>query len=281
VIEMRAKNLHATHPDMIIGLDSRKLRELYLLEEVFAADDIRLTYSHVERLVIGGAMPLRRPLALEPIAGSGATAFLDRRELGIINIGGHGKVTVDGSVYDMLSRDGLYLPMGSKSVVFESADAGNPAKFYLASAPAHVAFRPVKIAVSEAKPMRLGSVETANQRTIYQYVHPEVCQSAQLLLGLTDLAVGSAWNTMPCHLHERRSEVYFYFDMDADERVFHFMGEPQETRHIVVANEQAVVSPPWSIHMGVGTRRYAFIWAMAGENQDYKDMQGVATKALR
>ena len=278
---MPVKILHATHPEMIVGLDSRKLRDLYLLEEVFAPDDIRLSHSHVERLVIGGAMPARRPLALEPMPGSGAAAFLDRRELGVINIGGPAQVTVDDTAYTLQPRDGLYVPMGSRSVLFESVDAGNPAKLYLVSAPAHARYRTVRILVSEAKPMRLGSFETANQRTIYQYVHPEICQSAQLLLGLTDLAVGSTWNTMPCHLHERRSEVYFYFDMEPSERVFHFMGQPQETRHIVVANEQAVISPPWSIHTGVGTRRYAFIWAMAGENQDYRDMQGVATTALR
>jgi 4-deoxy-L-threo-5-hexosulose-uronate ketol-isomerase len=278
---MEIKVLHATHPEMMVGLDAAALRRHYLLEELFSGGEIRLYHSHIERLIIGGAVPTARPLELESARTPGSAAFLERRELGIINIGGAGMVRVEGRTYEMKPREGLYVTAGSEGVVLESTDPGAPAKFYLVSAPAHARYATVKIAVDQAKPMRLGSLETSNQRTIYQYIHPDVCQSSQLLLGLTALEPGSVWNTLPCHLHERRSEVYFYFDMQPEDRVFHFMGRPSETRHLVVANEQAVISPPWSIHTGAGTSRYAFIWAMAGENQDYRDMDPVPTTLLR
>ncbi|HVY24431.1 MAG TPA: 5-dehydro-4-deoxy-D-glucuronate isomerase [Steroidobacteraceae bacterium] len=267
--------LHATHPEMIQRLSSADLRRLYLVDNLFQADRATLTLSHVERMMIGGALPVNTRIS------PGESLSLARRELGVVNIGGAGSINVDGKDYSLRQRDGLYVGMGTKEVVFASADATHPAKFYFVSTPAHARFDTTLIPVEQAMPKHMGSKETCNDRTIYQYVNPAICKSSQLLMGLTILETGSIWNTMPCHLHERRSEVYFYFDMQPNDRVFHFMGEPAETRHIVIANEQAVVSPPWSIHMGAGTSRYSFIWSMAGENQDYADMQAVPMDTLR
>ncbi|MES1196867.1 MAG: 5-dehydro-4-deoxy-D-glucuronate isomerase, partial [Steroidobacter sp.] len=200
---------------------------------------------------------------------------------GIVNIGGDGVVIVDGNEYKLRARDGLYVGMGTKDLRFKSNSSASPAKFYLVSTPSHARYDTTLIPVEKAMPKRLGSKETCNDRTIYQYVNPAICKSSQLLMGLTILETGSIWNTMPCHLHERRSEVYFYFDMQPNDRVFHFMGEPSETRHLVVSNDEAVICPSWSIHMGAGTARYSFIWSMAGENQDYADMQAVPLDSLR
>jgi 4-deoxy-L-threo-5-hexosulose-uronate ketol-isomerase len=268
---MFKKHYHGTHPAMMDGASNQELRDRYLATELFVSGEIRLHYVHNERFVIGGVVPaghrLALPVQLAPMSAKGKP-FLERREIGVVNIGGTGTISVDGAIFTLENKECLYIPMGCNDVYFEGADA----RFYLASLPAHKACTLKKISMAQANPLKRGDFESANQRTIYQLVIPSICESAQLLIGLTVLEPGSIWNTMPPHQHDRRSEIYLYFNLQDPNRVFHFMGEPDAMRHIVVKNEEAVISPPWSVHMGSGTRAYAFIWVMGGENQDYTDM---------
>ncbi len=270
-----------THPNDAMYYTTEELREHYLIENLFEKGKINTVYSHVDRIIVGGATPGKDALKLEAGDELRAAYFLERRELGIINIGAPGKVTLDGVEYKLGNKDGLYVGMGTKDVVFESDDEANPAKFYFNSAPAHKTYPTVFIDMEKANKRPIGAMEDSNKRTIYQYIHPAVLQTCQLSMGLTKLEEGSMWNTMPCHTHERRMEVYLYFDLPEDAAVFHLMGQPQETRHIVMKNEQAVISPSWSIHSGVGTHCYTFIWGMVGENQDFDDMDHCKTNELK
>ena len=260
---------------------TERLREEFHIANLFTKDNVRMVYSHIDRIITAGFMPVMQELKLEAGKELAAEYFLERREMGCINIGGKGVITVDGTEYDMEPRDGIYIGMGNKEITFKSVDAENPAKFYVSSCPAHKSYPIVKIDISKAKKVPCGSAADANKRVINQYIHPEVMQSCQLAMGLTQLEEGSVWNTMPCHTHDRRMEVYLYLDMGPDDVVFHMMGEPTETRHIIMHNEEAVISPSWSIHSGVGTKAYSFIWAMCGENQEFTDMDAVETKDLR
>ena len=271
----------AASPKDVKHYDTARLREEFLIDDLFAADEIKLVYSHIDRIITGSAVPVKAPLTLESGAELHTAHFLDRREMGVINIGGEGIITVNGERYTLRNRDAMYIGMGVEAVRFESADPANPAKFYLNSAPAHRAYPTVLIKPEDCQKVELGSLEESNHRTICKYILPGQVESCQLVMGMTSLKPGSVWNTMPCHTHDRRMEVYLYFDLPANGLVFHYMDEPTETRHIVMRNEQAVISPSWSIHSASGTRAYTFIWGMVGENQAFDDMDAVAMQTLR
>ena len=267
---------HAIHPDHAKGMDTAQLRQHFLVEGLFAEGDIRLTYTHYDRFVVGGAVPNGAPLTLDAIDETKTPSFLDRREMGIVNIGGDGRVEAAGEAWDMAAGDVLYLGMGAGAVTFSGQG-----RFYITSAPAHRALPHRLVTVAEAKHVHMGAVETSNKRTIKQFIHPLVMESCQLVLGYTTLEDGSVWNTIPAHVHDRRMEAYLYHGMAPEARVLHLMGEPQETRHLFVANEQAVLSPTWSIHSGAGIGGYTFIWAMAGDNVDYTDMDFIQPEDMR
>ena len=272
---------YSTGKEPFKRMNTDELREEFLIADIFRPDDVTAVYSHVDRIVTMGAMPVKETISIDKNIDCwknfGVSYLLERRELGAINIGGKGKIIVDGTEYPMDHFDGIYVPMGTKEVKFASDDASNPAKFYMCTTPAHRPY-PIKlIPLKDAIHKHLGSQTTSNERTINQYIHPDVLDTCQLSMGLTHLEPGSVWNTMPAHTHERRMEVYFYFDIPEDNVVFHFMGEPSETRHIIMHNEEAVINPAWSIHSGCGTSNYTFIWAMAGENRAYDDQDVLKT----
>lgn len=272
---------YSNHPEDSKHYTTEELRKHYLIEKVFVPDEISLTYSHQDRMIAGGAMPVEKELSLGSTKELGTEFFLERREMGIINVGGRGTVTLDGKEYALDFKDGIYIGMGTKEIVFRSEDSSKPAKFYINSCPAHKTYPTVYITKDMAVHRPLGSAENMNKRVVNQYINPAVCESCQLAMGMTELAVGSSWNTMPSHTHERRMEVYFYFELEGDNVVFHMMGQPQETRHIILHNEQAVISPSWSIHSGTATSNYTFIWGMCGENQTYDDMDNIGNFDLK
>ncbi|MBP3594812.1 MAG: 5-dehydro-4-deoxy-D-glucuronate isomerase [Lachnospiraceae bacterium] len=282
----------AASPRDVKHYTTDRLREEFLIDDLFQKDVIKLVYSHIDRIITGSAVPVKETLVLTAGDELRADYFLERREMGVINIGGAGVITIDGKEYNVAYKEGMYIGMGAKDISFASVDAANPAKFYLNSAPAHKSYPTVLIKpegtpeegvviVKDENKVELGCLADANHRTICKYILPGQVESCQLVMGMTKLEEGSVWNTMPCHTHDRRMEVYLYFDMKDDALVFHYMGEPTETRHIVMKNEQAVISPSWSIHSGCGTRAYTFIWGMVGENQAFDDMDGVAMQDIR
>jgi 4-deoxy-L-threo-5-hexosulose-uronate ketol-isomerase len=271
---------YASSPQAVKHYDTAQLRSEFLIDNLMELGKINLTYSHYDRYIAGSAVPIQ-PLILESIDPLKSGYFLERRELGIINVGGNGTVTADGVVYELGFKDALYIGSGNKEVIFKSDDANNPAKFYLNSAPAHTNYPNIKVGLTEANKLQLGAVETANHRTVNQMIIGGIVTTCQLQMGMTELKTGSVWNTMPAHVHDRRMEVYFYLDIPENQAVCHFMGQTDETRHIWMNNHQAVISPPWSIHSGAGTSNYTFIWGMAGENLDYGDMDVCKITDLR
>lgn len=272
---------HASSPKEVSEMNTELLRENFLIEKIFTENEFQIVYTHYDRVMVGGIMPVGKMVNLPVYKELRAEYFLERRELGVINVGGDGEIKVEGKSYLVNKLDCLYIGRGNKKISFKSLDKNNPAKFYLLSAPAHHTYRVQLMKKEKASPLELGAVETANQRTVYKYIHAAGLKSCQLVMGLTVLKTGSVWNTIPTHVHDRRMEAYFYFDVPDNQRVFHFMGQPQQTRHILVANHQALISPPWSIHSGCGTSNYSFIWGMAGENYDYTDMDVIDIKDVR
>ena len=262
-------------------MTTAQLRETFLLQNVFVNGEVKLVYSHYDRMIAGGVMPVLNPVSLKTYEQLKSAFFLERRELGIINVGGDGVVTADGTSYALSKLDCLYLGRGTKEIAFSSNNSNEPARFFLLSAPAHQTYPSQLMKSSAATPAAMGSPETSNERTIYKYIHEDGIKSCQLVMGLTVLKSGSVWNTMPAHTHNRRMEVYLYFDVKEEHRVFHLMGQPNETRHLVMGNGEAVISAPWSIHSGCGTSNYSFIWGMAGENQSFADMDAVAIRDLQ
>ena len=272
--------------------DTARLRSEFLIDDLFQPDDIKLVYSHIDRIITGSAVPVNKELKLTAGDELRAEYFLQRREMGVINIGGAGVITIDGKNYEVDYKQGMYIGMGAKDISFASKDSAKPAKFYINSAPAHKTYPTVLIKregtpeegvviIKDENKKELGSLEQANHRVINKYILPGQVETCQLEMGMTELKPGSVWNTMPCHTHDRRMEVYLYFDIPEDALVMHFMGEPTETRHIIMRNEQAVISPSWSIHSGCGTQAYTFIWGMVGENQDFDDMDDCAMQDLK
>ena len=278
---MKLDMRYGHHPEDVKHYDTETLRRHFLVEKIFVPGELTLVYSNDDRVVFGGASPTTQALSLEGGKEFGTPNFLDRRELGVVNLGEPGRVILDGKTYPLANGDGLYVGKGTAAVSFESDNAARPAKFYLVSSPAHATYPTVRITRANANPNKLGDPLKCNVRTIYQYVHPAVCKSCQLVMGVTVLEPGSVWNTYPPHTHERRMEVYLYFGMDEHTRVFHMHGQPTETRHIVMSNEQAVISPSWSIHSGVSSGAYSFVWGMAGENQTFDDMDTLGPNDLK
>lgn len=274
-------NRYATHPADVRRYDTEQLRQHFLVDNLMQPDVLVLNYTHYERLIVGSAVPVQGPIQLQTVDALKSDFFLERRELGIINTGGNGLVLVDGTEYPLAFREALYVGKGAREVQFVSVDSGDPAKFYLNSTPAHHSYPTRHITMARCNVLHMGAMETSNHREIYQLMIKGVVDTCQLQMGLTVLRAGSVWNTMPAHQHDRRMEAYYYFGLPPEQQVCHFMGEPQQTRHLWVSNEQAVVSPPWSIHSGCGTASYTFIWGMAGENHDYNDMDKFPASSLR
>lgn len=278
---MRFRTIYTHSPEDIRHYSTEELRREFLVEDIFVPGEISLTYTHYDRMIFGGVTPTNIPLEIKLSKELGVNFFLERRELGIINIGGEGLISFEGVSYEMKKQDGFYIGLGTKNIIFESKDSDKPAKFYVVSVPAHKKYPNVKISIEDITPREAGEGKNMNVRKIYQYIHPNICESCQLQMGYTILEEGSSWNTMPTHTHERRMETYLYFDMPEDNRIFHFMGKPDETKHLVMSNDQAAISPSWSIHTGVATSNYSFIWAMCGENITYDDMDHVKMDELK